>query len=135
MALCGNAPLKWRCSRGCSLVVPRLLFSDGGRGIYSTSTGGGSLFGVGGDPLEVQCPGSPPKLWWGDTLQYCRVGSSLVVAMGFSRVMAYTSSQVQEGTCGSVLVAMVPPLGVLCVEGVLSTCGIWVSSLVFMAQL
>ena len=39
--------------------------------------------------------------------------------------------QVQEGTCGSFLVAVVPPLGVLCGEAVLSTSGLGGSSLVF----
>ena len=45
--------------------------------------------------------------------------------------MGYASSQAWEGPQGISLVAVVPPLGVLCRVGVLSTCDIGGSSLVF----
>ena len=61
IALYGNAPLKWWCSRGCSLLVLRLLFSDGGRGVYSTGTGGVSLFGVEGTLLKCNVQGLLPS--------------------------------------------------------------------------
>lgn len=36
------------------------------------------------DLLYVQCLGSPLWFSWGDILQFTRVGSSFLVAMGFS---------------------------------------------------
>ena len=113
--------------------MTRLLFSDGVRGVYSTGTGGASLFGVEGTLLRCNVQ---------DLLSSCGGGSlSSIVRWAplslwpWASLELWHKPQVQEGTCGSFLVAVVPPLGVLCGEDILSTCGIWVSSLVFMAPL
>ena len=49
----------------------RLLFSDGGRGVYSTDTGGASLFGVEGTLLRCSVQ---------DLLSSCRGGSLSSIA-------------------------------------------------------
>ena len=113
--------------------MQRLLFSDVGSGVYSTGTGGVSLFAVEGTLLRCNVQ---------DLLSSCCGGSlSSIVRWAplslwpWASLELWHKPQVQEGTCGSFLVAVVPPLGVLCGEDVLPTCGIWVSSLVFMAPL
>ena len=68
-----------------SLAVTRMCLSDGGRGIYSTCIRDLSLFSVERTLSRCDVRDNPFSCGgWGGILKFFQVGSSVVVAMGFS---------------------------------------------------
>ena len=109
------------------LAVARMCLSDGDRGIYSTCRSHSSLFEVEGTLSRCNAQDHLSSCGLG-TFQFCWMSSSVVWPWASLELWHRPPLKFRRGIC---LVVVVPPLGVFCGEGGLSTCGTGGSSLVF----